>query len=113
MKYLIVKDKKKRNLVIQNQVKKLYLKSLNLAHYSFKDLFSLKIKKPHFIFYFKYMNILKVFSLRKKGSKILVKNRCKLTGRAKSIVRFYKISRIVFRELSSFGFLLGVKKSSW
>ncbi len=113
MKYLIVKDKKKRVLAIKNQIKKLYLKSLLLEHYNYKNIFISKIKKPNFIYYYKYFNICKLNFINNKGSIILVKNRCKITGRAKSIIRYYKISRIVFRELASFGLLLGIKKSSW
>jgi ribosomal protein S14 len=41
------------------------------------------------------------------------KNRCVQTGRSKSNYRFFKMSRITFRELAGKGLLPGVTKSSW
>jgi small subunit ribosomal protein S14 len=42
-----------------------------------------------------------------------IKNRCILTGRSKSVYRFFKLSRIQLRKLASEGFLPGVSKYSW
>ena len=42
-----------------------------------------------------------------------VNNRCVLTGRGRSVHRFFRLSRIKFRELASQGLLMGVCKSSW
>jgi small subunit ribosomal protein S14 len=42
-----------------------------------------------------------------------IKNRCILTGRTRSIYRHFKLSRIMIKELSSYGLLSGVTKSSW
>lgn len=42
-----------------------------------------------------------------------VRNRCVLTGRGRGVHRFFKLSRIKFRELASQGSLMGVCKSSW
>lgn len=47
------------------------------------------------------------------GSVTRIKNRCILTGRARSVYRFFKISRIQLRQLASGGFLPGVSKYSW
>jgi ribosomal protein S14 len=41
------------------------------------------------------------------------KNRCLLTGRARSILPFFKLSRIEFRRLAKQNYLIGVHKSSW
>lgn len=58
-------------------------------------------------------NWLELDKLPKNSSKIRLHNRCKLTGRPKGYVRFFGISRNVFRELASYGKLPGVTKSSW
>lgn len=41
------------------------------------------------------------------------KNRCLVTNRSKSVIRFFRMSRITFREKARAGQLLGVKRSSW
>lgn len=40
-------------------------------------------------------------------------NRCKVTGRRRSFLRRFEMSRITFREMASAGLLPGVTKSSW
>jgi small subunit ribosomal protein S14 len=40
------------------------------------------------------------------------KNRCKITGRPRSYMRFFGLSRITFRELANKGELPGVVKAS-
>jgi len=42
-----------------------------------------------------------------------IRNRCVITGRSRSVSRFFKISRIQFRELSSVGKIPGIFCSSW
>ena len=54
-----------------------------------------------------FINIPNVSSLTR------IKNRCILTGRSKSVYRFFKLSRIQLRKLASEGFLPGVSKYSW
>lgn len=56
---------------------------------------------------------LELDKLPKNSCKDRLHNRCKLTGRPKGYVRFFGISRNVFRELASYGKLPGVTKSSW
>nr|YP_008816064.1 ribosomal protein S14 [Entransia fimbriata]AGZ90306.1 ribosomal protein S14 [Entransia fimbriata] len=51
--------------------------------------------------------------LPRDSSSTRIKNRCIFTGRPRSTLRFFKISRITFKELVAFGHILGVKKSSW
>ena len=58
-------------------------------------------------------NWLELDSLPKNSSKIRLHNRCQLTGRPKGYVRYFGISRNVFRELASYGKLPGVTKCSW
>jgi small subunit ribosomal protein S14 len=40
-------------------------------------------------------------------------NRCQLTGRSRGVLRRFKISRIMLRELALAGKIPGVKKVSW
>ena len=55
----------------------------------------------------------KLNELPRDSSKIRVRNRCKLTGRARGVYRKFGLSRIKIRELSMNGALPGVAKSSW
>lgn len=41
------------------------------------------------------------------------KNRCAVTGRSKSFLRYFGISRLQFREMAHRGQLPGVRKASW
>ena len=55
----------------------------------------------------------KLNELPRDSSIIRVRNRCKLTGRARGVYRKFGLSRIRIRELSMSGALPGVAKSSW
>jgi small subunit ribosomal protein S14 len=58
-------------------------------------------------------NWLELDKLPKNSAKIRLHNRCQITGRPKGYVRYFGISRNVFRELASYGKLPGVTKASW
>lgn len=49
----------------------------------------------------------------KNSSKIRLRNRCQLTGRARGFLRKFKLSRLCFREMASQGLVPGVVKASW
>lgn len=55
----------------------------------------------------------KLSTLPKNSSAVRIRNRCSQTGRARGYLRFFGVSRIVFRELASVGLLPGVRKASW
>ncbi len=55
----------------------------------------------------------KLSALPRNSSPVRVRNRCALTGRARGYMGFFKLSRIMFRELALQGVLPGVKKTSW
>jgi len=40
-------------------------------------------------------------------------NRCQLTGRSKAVLRKFKVSRIMLRELALAGKIPGLRKASW
>ena len=41
------------------------------------------------------------------------RNRCQLTGRSRGVLRRFKVSRIMLRELALAGKIPGLKKASW
>ena len=51
--------------------------------------------------------------LPKNASPVRVRNRCKLTGRARGYSRMFGVSRTPFRDLASYGKIPGVTKASW
>lgn len=57
--------------------------------------------------------MIKLSEMSRNSSKVRFKNRCALTGRPRSYHGHFGISRIMLRELASWGKLVGVKKSSW
>jgi small subunit ribosomal protein S14 len=55
----------------------------------------------------------KWFNFNKNSSLTRIKNICILTGRSKSIYKFFKISRLQLRKLAAMGFLPGISKYNW
>jgi small subunit ribosomal protein S14 len=51
--------------------------------------------------------------LGKYISKHGIKNRCVLTSRPKGIMSFFRLSRMSFKEKTTFGYIAGIRKSSW
>ncbi len=39
--------------------------------------------------------------------------RCQITGRSRAVLRKFKVSRIMLRELALAGYIPGLKKASW
>jgi small subunit ribosomal protein S14 len=61
----------------------------------------------------RFVAVMELNELPKNGSKIRVRNRCEITGRARSVYRKFKMSRIALRDLASRGQIPGMTKSSW
>lgn len=100
MKYLILKDRKKRLLFNHFELENLRFKSVVYNR-------SLNSKIRHLV-------SLKLTLFSKNFSKVRVRNRCVLTGRSRSVYRFFKLSRISFKKnYVGAKKLLGFKKSSW
>lgn len=99
MTNFIQRDKKRRKLFEKYEIRRVQYKSM------IKDT-SLPLKIRYY-----YVSLLN--NLPRNSSITRIKNRCILTGRGKSIYRFYKLSRISFRKLASQGKLPGIIKSSW
>lgn len=99
MKKQIKKNINQRYLFDQQEKKRLVLKSIT-QNLKFSTNIRWKIQK-------------KFFPLSANSSLTRIKNRCILTGRSRSVSRFFKLSRIQFRKLASEGSLPGLAKSSW
>jgi len=61
----------------------------------------------------RWKNEQKWFNFNRNSSLTRIKNICILTGRSKSIYKFFKISRLQLRKLASTGFLPGICKYNW
>lgn len=51
--------------------------------------------------------------LPRNSSTVRLKNRCQMTGRPKGFIRYFGISRVIFRDMALAGKIPGVKKASW
>jgi len=100
MKYLTEKDSKHRQQFEKIEIAQIMLRTLLQAQILGTNHRLCLTKELH-------------FRTAKKSSRVKIKNRCILTGRAKSIYRFCKLSRIKFKELASQGYIPGIRKSSW
>ncbi|MGB3178449.1 MAG: 30S ribosomal protein S14 [Albidovulum sp.] len=56
---------------------------------------------------------MKLAKLPRNSSAVRLHNRCQLTGRPHAYYRKLKLSRIMLRDLASFGQIPGMVKSSW
>jgi len=99
MKAKIEQDRKRRLLVKRLEKKRNNLKCI-IHNSMLEDDVRLKALK-------------KLQNLPRNSSACRVKNRCVLTGRAGSVYRDFKLSRIFLRKKTMEGFLPGVKKASW
>ena len=61
----------------------------------------------------RFMAQLQLTEMPRNGSKVRVRNRCRVTGRPRGYYRKFGISRIAMRDLGSNGALPGLVKSSW
>lgn len=57
--------------------------------------------------------VFQLANLPRSSSKTRLKNRCRMTGRARGYLRKFDLCRNKFRELASSGLIPGVTKSSW
>jgi len=92
-------DLKRRSLFYINELNIRLLKIL-----TFNNIISIKKRWIYF---------LKFSKIQKNGFLTRIHNFCILTGRPKAIFKNFKISRIIFRNKSSFNKLIGIHKSSW
>ena len=55
----------------------------------------------------------KLNDLPRNSSSVRIKNYCVVSGRSKGVYKYFRLSRIKFRELALNGLLPGVIKASW
>lgn len=55
----------------------------------------------------------KLAQMPRNSSKIRIRMRCALTGRARGVYRKFQLSRIMLREMASSGLIPGMVKASW
>ena len=51
--------------------------------------------------------------LPKNASPVRLKNRCQMTGRSRGYMRYFGMSRVIFRDMALNGKIPGIKKASW
>lgn len=97
-----------------NKIKNLKIRS----YFSKKEFFLitnkfLKINLVNTFFFKKNRNILSNLFLRKRISKVAIKNKCVLTGCNNSVNKDFNISRVKFRKLLQFGIIPNYNKAVW
>ena len=105
----VKKDKLRRHLVKKFQIKKLFAKVFQ-QDLLLKEALEKKCATTS-LSPFLYQKATK--TIPRNSSKIRVKNRCVKSGRSRGILKFCKLSRIVFREQASKGAIPGISKASW
>ena len=95
----INQNRKRAKMVKQHAVKRAKLKAMS------KDL---KLPPEE-----RFAARMKLAEMPRNSSKVRIRNRCELTGRARAFYRKFKLSRIALRELASTGQIPGMVKSSW
>ena len=95
----VIRDKKKRNYFHQFEIKKLVIKSLlynKLIDFEYKLYFD---------------NIFKKFPY--KSSIAQYRTSCLFLGNSRSVFRRFKLSRHSIKKYAPFGYMIGLKKSSF
>lgn len=95
----VEKNKRRRKLVGQYADKRAALKAL-----------ASDLKKPAEE---RFAARVKLAQLPRNGSKVRIRNRCEVTGRARGYYRKLKMCRNQLRELASQGLVPGMVKASW
>jgi len=98
-KSMVEREKKRQKLVDKYAVRRAALKTVatNMA---------LTVEE-------RFKANLKLAALPRNSSATRLHNRCQLTGRPHAYYRKLKLSRIMLRDLASFGQIPGMVKSSW
>jgi small subunit ribosomal protein S14 len=58
-------------------------------------------------------NFAALAKLPRDSSPVRSRNRCELTGRSRAVLRKFKITRHMLRELAHMGAIPGLRKASW
>jgi small subunit ribosomal protein S14 len=96
---MVEREKKRQKLVKQHAAKRAALKAVITDRTKPMDE--------------RFRASLKLAQLPRNSSATRLHNRCELTGRPHAYYRKLKLSRIMLRDLASFGQIPGMVKSSW
>ena len=99
----------KQSSIQKNLRRKLMVKKFQLKRLALKK----KIKNKNLVLEERIKLQSKLNDLPKDSSRVRIRNRCEITGRARGFYRKFGLSRIKVRELSMSGSLPGVIKASW
>lgn len=99
MKKLLEKDKCKRQMVSDFEIKRVVLKSI--------------IRNQNLLDRTRWSANIELSGLPVNSSKCRVVNRCLLTGRKSKVNKLYNFSRLSFLRLARNGLIVGLKKASW
>lgn len=99
----------KKSLIKRNNKR---IKKFSLQNSKREDLKKI-IKDQNASFAERFNAQTKLSQMNRDGSKIRIRNRCKLTGRPRGNLRKFGMSRIAVRELALWGQIPGLIKSSW
>jgi len=104
MKYITVKDFKRREHFVKNYKKRF---------------FSYPFLRDKLLLQSKYFNFNKMYSASRRLSSIRysslsrIRNRCNMTGKGRAVLSTFKVSRIAIREVLSRASFYGLSKRSW
>jgi small subunit ribosomal protein S14 len=96
---MVEREKKRKKLVADKAAKRAALKEI--------------IKDQSRPMEERFRASLKLAEMPRNSSATRLHNRCELTGRPHAYYRKLKLSRIMLRDLASFGQIPGMVKSSW
>jgi ribosomal protein S14 len=99
MKSLIQNDKIKRKKLLLFEANRFILKAI--------------LKNKILLLSIKFNIMLKLVCVSKCSSRNKINNYCIYTFRKKSILSKFRMSRLIFLNLSRFGQIAGIKKSVW
>lgn len=97
----------------KKHVHKDFVRRMTVQKYEHRRM-ALKIIQNHLAFSTKkrFTVSSRLSKLKPTSSKVQIRNRCVVTGRSRGVYNYFKISRILIRELASKGLLPNVKKAS-
>ena len=98
-KSMVEREKKRQRLVTRHAAKRAALKAVARDE---------KLPMEE-----RFKATLRLAQLPRNSSATRLHNRCQLTGRPHAYYRKLKLSRIMLRDLASFGQIPGMVKSSW
>lgn len=100
MRYIVAKDKRRRNNFLKFEKKRLIFKTLQ--------------KSNKFLTFNVNKRIRAYFDMQNKDNfSTRIVNRCAITGKSGGIFRFFRMSRMETKAFFGMGKLYGFKRSSW